>query len=452
MAGPLQGDAAPPSALPASSQAPGPLTRWVDQRLPVVSAFRRGYVDYPMPRNLTYLWAFGAFATVAAVALVLSGIFLAIDYTPTSAAAFASVEAIDRQVSSGWVIRSMHMAGTSLFFVALYVHVYRSLYYGSYKRPRELVWLTAVLLLLVSMISTFAGYVLPWGQMSYWSAVVLSDTVSAIPGFGHSLATGLQGDNGLGDASLHRYYVLHLVTGFLILGVLALHAAALQVTGPDNPLGIEATGPRDTLPFHPYYTAKYGLGLCVFLLAFAVLVFYLPGLLTVPDNFIEANPLSKPSDITPEWYFAPFYAILRAVPSRFGSLLLPVGSVLVLFAVPWLDTAPVRSALFRPTYRKLMAVLVIAFLVLLVAGLHRPAGVWLVLSRLATLYWFLHFLVLLPLLSHAERTLPVPDSFTRPAPRPRPGLRARLRRAEAVPVPSRAPLPSRTVASPMERN
>ena len=404
-----------------------PLARWIDRRLPVISGFRREYVDYPTPRNLTYLWNFGALATIALVALILTGIFLAVNYTSTSAAAFASVEAIDRQVGSGWIIRSTHMAGASLFFVALYVHLYRSLYYGSYKAPRELLWLTGVLLLVMVMVTAFAGYVLPWGQMSYWGAVVVGNAVSSIPGFGHPLATWLQGGSALGDAALHRFYVLHFVMGFLILAAVVLHVAALHVTGSNNPLGIETKGPQDTLPFHPYYTSKDGLGICVFLLAFAVLVFYLPGWLTQADNYIEANPFSTPSDITPEWYFAPFYAILRAVPSKFGGLLLSAGAVLVLFAVPWLDTSPVRSARFRPIYRKTMLALAISFLVLLEAGLHRPQGFWLLLSRLATLYWFAHFLVLLPLLGSVEVPLALPQSIGRPVlpPRGSPGGGAR---------------------------
>ena len=446
MPGPRRGDAdlpsgptADPAGLTAAPGLASPFARWIDERLPIISAFRREYVNYPTPRNLNYLWNFGALATVALAALMLSGIFLAINYTATTASAFGSVEAIDREVSSGWIIRSIHMAGSSLFFVALYVHTFRSLYYGSYKRPRELLWLIGVVLLLMVMVTAFAGYVLPWGQMSYWGAVVVGNAVSAIPGFGHSLAIWLQGGQALGDASLHRFYVLHFVMGFLILGAVVLHVAALHVTGSNNPLGIEVRGPQDTLPFHPFYTAKDGIGLCVFLIAFGVLVFYLPGWLTQPDNYIEANPFSTPADITPEWYFAPFYAVLRAVPSRFGGLLLSSGSVLVLFAVPWLDTSPVRSARFRPIYRRLMGLLVASFLVLLVCGLHPPQGVWLALARLATVYWFLHFLVLLPLLGSVERPLPRPVSISRPV----------LRTAASRGGPR---VPSGAVAAPMERN
>ena len=451
MAGPLHGDAVSPPNPPGPTL-PGPdpigptspFARWIDQRLPVMSGFRRGYLDYPTPRNLSSLWNFGTLATLLLVMLTLTGIFLSIDYTPTAAGAFASVEAIDRQVSSGWIIRSTHMAAVSLFFVALYVHLYRSLYYGSYKAPRELLWLTGVLLLMMTMITTFAGYVLPWGQMSYWGASAVSKSVSSIPGFGHSLATGLQGGDALGDVSLRRYYTLHSVMGFLILGALALHVVALRVTGSNNPLGIEVKGPQDTLPFHPYFTSKDGIGLCVFLIGMALLVFYLPGWLTQANNYVEANPFSAPSDITPEWYFAPFYAVLRAIPSAFGGLLLSAGAVLVLFAVPWLDTSPVRSARFRPVYRRLMVVLAVMFLVLLASGLHRPAGIWLLLSRVATLYWFLHFLVLLPLLGRIERTLPLPETIGRPVLPPR--------RVTTVGSSAGVHMPSGATASPMEKN
>ena len=432
---------APASTLPDGY---GPRSRWLDRRLPVISLLRREYVVYPTPRNLNYLWNFGALATVALAMLILTGIFLAIAYTPTAAGAFASVEAIDRQVGSGWVIRSTHMAGASMVFAALYVHTFRSLYYGSYKEPREVLWLTGMLLLVMMMVTAFAGYVLPWGQMSYWGASVVSGAISSLPGIGHPLAVWLQGGDTIGDVTLHRYYALHFVLGFLILGAVVLHVVALHVTGSSNPLGIEVKGPQDTLPFHPYYTSKDAIGVVLFLIAFAVLVFYLPGWLTQPDNYIEANPYSTPADITPEWYFAPFYAVLRAVPSQLGGLLLSAGSVLVLFAVPWLDTSPVHSARFRPLYRIAMMLLVVAFLLLLACGLHRPAGIWLALSRIATLYWFLHFLVLLPLLGGIETPLKLPDSIGRPVLPPR---RATISTAGAG-----LPMPDGAMAQRMEND
>ncbi len=397
---------APVSDLPHDAH---PAIRWLDSRLPVISTFRREYVTYPMPRNLNGLWAFGAFITVTLVVLLVSGLFLAINYTATVAQAFSSVEAIDRQVSSGWLVRSVHMGGVSMFFAALYVHVWKSLWYGSYKAPREVLWLTGMLLMVMVMVAAFAGYVLPWGQMSYWGLTVASHALSSVPLVGGPLADWLLGGSSLGDAALHRIYVLHFLTAFAIFGVVGLHILALHVTGSNNPLGVEVTSPRDTIPFHPYYTVKDGLGLALFALVFAVLVFFLPGWLTLPDNYIPANPLSTPADITPEWYFAPFYAILRAG-GPFG-LVLSVGSLAVLFAVPWLDRSEVRSARYRPIYRWMLLALLASAVLLGVAGFRQPAGIWLVLSRLATAYWLLHFLVLLPLLGRIEARPRLPPSI-----------------------------------------
>ena len=267
------------------------------------------------------------------------------------------------------------------------------------------------LLLAMVMAAACAGYVLPWGQMSYWGLVVATNALSAVPVIGHTLASWLQGGPTLGDATLHRIYVLHFVMAFAVVGVVVLHVVALHVTGSNNPLGIEVKGPRDTIPFHPYYTSKDGLGLAMFIMAFAVLIFFLPNMLTLPDNYIEANPLSTPSDISPEWYFAPFYAILRAVPSKLGGLVLAVGSLVVLAAVPWLDPSPVRSARYRPIYRRALLLLLVAFVLLGMAGLRRPEGLWLVISRVAAAYWFLYFLVLLPLLPRLERPLALPDAI-----------------------------------------
>ncbi len=397
---------APTSALPESSH---PALRWLDSRLPVVSAFRREYVSYPMPRNLNGLWNFGAFVTVALAVLLLSGIFLAVNYTATVAQAFGSVEAIDRQVPSGWLVRSIHMGGVSMYFATLYVHIWRSLYYGSYKAPREVLWLTGMLLMAMTMVAAFAGYVLPWGQMSYWGLTVASHALGSVPVVGAPLAGWLLGGSVLGDTALHRIYVLHFVTAFAVIGIVVLHVLALHVTGSNNPLGIEPRGPRDTIPFHPYYTAKDGVGMALFAIAFAVLVFFLPGWLTLPDNYLQADPLSTPADITPEWYFAPFYAILRAGGPL--GVLLAAGSLTVLFILPWLDRSPIRSARFRPVYRWLLLVLLASFVLLGVAGFHPPSGIWLVLSRIATAYWLLHFLVLLPLLARIERRPVLPSSI-----------------------------------------
>ncbi|GLQ61831.1 cytochrome b [Gluconobacter cerinus] len=378
------------------------LSRWVEKRLPIVSSFRREYVDFAMPKNLNYLWNFGAFATISLGMLLLSGIFLALNYSPTVSDAFSSIETMDRQVASGWLVRSIHMGGVSMLFAALYVHVARGLYYGSYKAPRELIWLTGLGLLLMVMITAFAGYILPWGQMSYWGATVVVNAFNTVPLIGKALTSWLMGGEGLGNAALHRIYVLHFLTAFSIIGVVALHIATLHVAGSNNPTGIDPESSDETVPFHPYYTSKDGLGLCFFLIVYAVIVFFAPDFLTLAENYVQANPLVTPQDITPEWYFAPFYAILRAVPSKLGGLILATGSIGVLFAVPWLDKSPVRSAKSRPLLRPALLMLFFSFMALGFAGMHPPAGGWLWLSRVAVFYWYLYFLILLPLQSRGE--------------------------------------------------
>lgn len=386
------------------AERPKSVSAWLNTRLPIISVFRREYIEFAMPRNLNYLWNFGAFAVVSLMLLVLSGIFLALNYTPTIADAFSSVETIDRQVASGWLVRAIHMGGVSMLFAALYVHIARSLYYGSYKAPRELVWLTGLGLLLLVMITAFAGYVLPWGQMSYWGATVVINAVNTVPLIGKPFASWLLGGEGLGNIALHRFFVLHFVTAFSIIGVIALHVATLHVTGSNNPTGKELTRPHQTVPFHPYYTTKDGLGLCLFLMVYAGLIFFAPDFLTLADNYVQANPLVTPADITPEWYFAPFYAILRAVPSKLGGLVLATGSIAVLFATPWLDASGVRSARSRPLLRVALPALFLAFIVLGVAGLHSPNGVWLWSSRIAVTYWYFYFLGLLPFVARRENS------------------------------------------------
>ncbi|GBR05152.1 cytochrome b N-terminal domain-containing protein [Asaia siamensis] len=384
---------------------------WLEARLPIISAFRREYVDFAMPRNLTYLWNFGAFATIALALLIVSGIFLALNYTPSVAEAFNSIETIDRHVSSGWLVRAIHMGGVSMLFAALYVHMARSLYYGSYKAPRELLWLTGLGLFILVMIAAFAGYILPWGQMSYWGATVVINAMNAVPLIGPALASWLLGGEGLGSVALHRIYVLHFVTAFSIIGVIVLHVAALHVVGSNNPTGVEPKTSADVVPFHPYYTTKDGLGLCLFLMVYAALIFFAPDLLTLANNYAMANPLVTPGDITPEWYFAPFYAILRAVPSKLGGLILTAGSLVVLFAVPWLDRSPVRSARYRPVLRWALLALFAAFIALGVAGMHKPTGLWLALSRISVAYYYAYFLILLPFLPRVEITRPEPATL-----------------------------------------
>lgn len=384
---------------------------WLEQRLPVGSVLRRQYRDYPLPRNLNALWFFGAFAVVTLVAMIVTGICLALHYTPTAAGAFDSVEAIIRRVPSGWILRSVHMAGASCFFAVLYVHIFRGLYYGSYKAPREVLWLSGFAALLMVMAAAFFGYVLPWGQMSYWGAVVVGNAVAAIPLVGHPLAGMLLGGDSPGAATPMRFFVLHMLCGGLICAVLGIHIAALHVTGSNNPAGIEPRRPADTLPMHPFYTTKDGVGVCVFLIVLVGLAFLLPGWLTEADNYRPADPLLTPPDITPEWYFTPFYALLRSVPSRLGGLLLAGGALAVVAAVPWLDRAPTRSARLRPLARPAWFAMAASFVLLGIAGSHEATGMWLWLGRLAGLYWFAHFLVLLPLIARIERPRPLPASL-----------------------------------------
>jgi ubiquinol-cytochrome c reductase cytochrome b subunit len=384
----------------------GPIAGWIDDRLPIISLFEREYVRFLVPRNLTFLWNVGAFVTVTLLVLVATGFFLSVAYTPDPQQAFASVEEIDRHVNWGWLLRSVHQAGATLIFALLYIHTWRSLYYGSFKRPRELVWLTGMLLLSVVIVSGFLGYVLPWGQMSYWGAVVSSNAIAAIPGAGPGIAHWLQGGDTVGAAALHRAYAFHFLLGMLTLGVVALHVAALHVVGSNNPTGVDLP-PAQMAPFHPHHTGKSLLAMLVFLLVFVVLAFFFPMSLTQNDNFVPANPASTPASIAPAWYFLQFYAILRAIPG-IGGVTLAIGSVLVLFAVPWLDSSPVRSARYRPRYRIAMFVLILDAILLSLAGSEQTAGIWMPIARLATLWWFFHFLVLMPYLGRHERTLPLP--------------------------------------------
>ena len=389
-----------------------PVIRWIDSRLPVFTLMQKEYRAFPTPKNFNYLWNFGALATVMLLVMIATGIFLAMNYVPNTDLAFASVEHIMRDVNWGWLIRYAHMNGASMFFIVVYIHIFRGLYYGSYKAPRELLWMIGVVILLLMMATAFMGYVLPWGQMSYWGATVITNLFSAFPLVGKSIVTWLWGGFAVGQPTLNRFFALHYLLPFVILGVVVLHVAALHVAGSNNPLGIDVKSPQDTVPFHPYYTIKDSVGLCVFFLIYAVVVFFYPKFFANPDNWIPANPLQTPPEIVPEWYFLPFYAILRSVPNKLGGVLMMFGSIIVLFFLPWLDTSPVRSARFRPIYRQVFWLLVLSAVALGVVGAHRPEGIWVVIGRIATLYYFFHFLVLLPILGKIERPLPLPGGVS----------------------------------------
>jgi ubiquinol-cytochrome c reductase cytochrome b subunit len=412
-----------------------PVLRWVDSRLPLISLLQKEYAVFPTPKNFNYFWAFGGLAMVNLVIMIATGIFLAMNYTPNSAMAFDSVERIMRDVNYGWLLRYAHSNGASMFFIVTYVHLFRGLYYGSYKAPRELLWMLGVVILLLMMATAFMGYVLPWGQLSFWGATVITNLFSAVPLIGEPLVQWLWGGFGVGNATLNRFFSLHYLLPFVLVGVVFVHVAALHVTGSNNPLGIDVKGPQDTLPFHPYYTAKDSVGLCVYLLVFAILVFFAPNFFMASDNYIPANPIVTPSEIVPEWYLLPFYAILRSVPNKLGGVCMMFGSIGLLFVLPWLDTSPVRSCKFRPIYRQLIFVLLLAVLALGWVGAHPPQGIAVVVGRIATLYYFLHFLVILPVLGKLERPLPLPESISKPV----------LGKGGGGPLPGGAP------ARPMEK-
>lgn len=388
-----------------------PAIKWIDERLPIFSFAQEHLMDYPAPRNLNYWWNFGSLAGIFLVLQIITGIVLAMHYTPHVDHAFESVEHIMRNVNYGWLMRYMHSNGAAFFFIAVYIHIFRGMYFGSYKRPRELLWILGVVLLLLMMATAFMGYVLPWGQMSFWAATVITNLFSAFPLIGEPIVQWLWGGFSVDNPTLNRFFSLHYLLPFVLVGVAGMHVWALHVHGSNNPLGIDKKGPQDSIPFHPYYTVKDLFGLGAYLLIFAVFVFYLPNAMGHPDNYIPADPLVTPPHIVPEWYFLPFYAILRAIPDKLGGVVAMFGSVVILAALPWLDSHPVRSARFRPIYKLLFWVFLANCVLLGVVGAKPPEGHWIPIGRIATLYYFAHLLVFLPLLSRYERAKPVPESI-----------------------------------------
>tara|TARA_B100000676_G_scaffold161761_1_gene159128 strand:+ start:1751 stop:2995 length:1245 start_codon:yes stop_codon:yes gene_type:complete len=389
--------------------------------------------EYPTPRNLNYWWNFGSLAGIVLVIMIVTGITLAMHYTPSTALAFDSVERIMRDVNYGWLIRYIHMNGASMFFIVIYIHIFRGLYFGSYKAPREILWMLGVVILLLMMATAFMGYVLPWGQMSFWGATVITNLFSAIPwGIGDWIVTLLWGGFAVDNPTLNRFFSLHYLLPFVIVGVVVLHIWALHVHGSNNPIGIDTKGEQDVLPFHPYYTVKDMFGLGVFLIVFALFIFFAPNYMGHPDNYIPANALSTPAHIVPEWYFLPFYAILRAVPDNFiggwttewlgfiifeaklAGVLAMFGAIAVLFVLPWLDRSPVRSSRFRPMYKWFFWIFAIDCVVLGYMGALPAEGIYIVIGRIATVYYFAHFLVVLPLLAKVEKTRELPKSISEP--------------------------------------
>jgi len=381
---------------------------WLDYRLPIFSVLREALVDHPTPRNLNYWWNFGSLAGITLLIMIVSGLVLSMHYVPHVDHAFDSVEHIMRDVNYGWLIRYIHSVGASMFFLIVYIHISRGLYYGSYKSPREVLWWLGIIIFFLMIITAFLGYTLPWGQMSFWGATVITNLFSAIPLIGDNIVTWLWGGFSIDNPTLNRFYSLHFLIPFIIVGVVFLHIVALHKFGSNNPTGIDLTLKQEKIPFHPYYTVKDFFGYGVFFIIFGIFVFFLPNLLGHPENYIPADPFVTPEHIIPEWYFLPFYAILRAIPFKLLGVLAMLGSILILFVLPWLDTCKVRSCRFRPIYKQFYWIFIFNFIVLGWVGSKVPEGHYLIISRICTAYYFTHFLIILPILGMFEKTLPVP--------------------------------------------
>ena len=404
------------------AQAPKPqepgIKGWIEYRRPIFSLLNNSLgAGYPAPRNLNYWWNFGSIAGICLVLQILTGLFLAMHYTAHIDHAFDSVENIMRSVNYGWLLRYMHAVGASMFFTVVYIHIFRGLYYGSYKAPRELLWWFGLVILLLMMATAFMGYVLPWGQMSFWGATVITNLFSAIPGVGESIVHWLWGGFSVDNPTLNRFYALHFLLPFVIVGVVILHIWALHQHGSNNPLGIDVKTPQDTIPFHPYYTVKDFFGFGVFFMVFAWFVFFSPNSLGHPDNYTPANPMVTPAHIVPEWYFLPFYAILRAVPDKLGGVIAMFGAIAILFALPWIDRGKVRAATFRPAVKKLFWFFVADTILLGYMGSQSPDGHTFglpntVMGAIATTIYFGYFAVLF-VLSGREKTLPLPESISK---------------------------------------
>ena len=410
------------------------IERWLDARLPIVRLAYDSVVAYPTPKNLNYWWTFGGILAVCLVVQIVTGVILAMHYVASADHAFTSVEHIMRDVNHGWMIRFIHANGASMFFLAVYVHIARGLYYGSYKAPREVLWILGCIIYLLMMATGFMGYVLPWGQMSYAGAVVITNLFSSldeiVPGLGTAITTWLWGGFAVDAPTLNRFFSLHYLLPFMIAGVVGLHIWALHVPGNNNPTGVAVKSKEDVVPFHPYYTVKDGFAIVVFFILFAWFVFFAPNALGHADNYVPANPLQTPAHIVPEWYFLPFYAMLRAVPEKLMGVLTMFGSIALLFAVPWLDTSKVRSMRYRPTARWFFLIFVLAVFLLGWCGGKEPDDViiatgrlpngdptgftvtW--LARILAIYYYAYFLVVLPLLGLTEKPTPVPDSISSP--------------------------------------
>ncbi len=403
-------------AHPSTYQPTSGFGKWIDTRLPFPRVVHDQFMVFPTPRNLNYWWTFGGILTFMLVLQMMTGIVLAMHYVPSADGAFDSVEKIMRDVNWGWLLRYAHAVGASMFFVAVFIHTFRGLYYGSYKAPREVLWILGVLILLLMIATAFMGYSLVWGQMSFWAVTVITNLFSSldslIPGLGTTLVEWIWGGFAVGGPTLNRLYSLHYLLPFVIAGVVILHIWALHVPGNNNPTGVDVKTERDTIPFHPYYSIKDGFAIVLFLIVFAALLFYVPNYLSHPDNYIPANPLQTPPHIVPEWYFLPFYAILRAIPSKLFGVIGMLGAIAVLFIVPWLDTSRIRSTSYRPIYKWFFWLFVITCIALGYLGAQAPDGWYLFFGRAFTIYYFAFFLLIMPIVGLIERPKKLPGSIT----------------------------------------
>jgi len=392
------------------------IAKWMDERLPVGRLMHTQFVDFPTPRNLNYLWTFGGILTFFLMAQIVTGIVLAMHYQPSADGAFDSIERIRRDVNFGWLIRNLHAVGASMFFLAAYVHIFRGLYYGSYKAPREVLWIIGVLIFIVMMATAFMGYSLPWGQMSFWAVTVITNLFSSLDsifkGLGTTIVEWLWGGYAVTGATLNRFYSLHYLLPFVIAGLVGLHLWALHIVGQNSPTGLDVKTKSDAVPMHPYATSKDAVGMFLFLILFAWFAFFLPDYLGHADNYIPANPLVTPPHIVPEWYFLPYYAILRAIPSKLFGVIAMFSSIGILMFVPWLDTARVRSTKYRPVYKWFFWLFVLTCLALGYLGSKPPEGAYVLWARIFTFYYFAHFLIVMPLVGWLETPKKVPGSIT----------------------------------------
>ena len=403
------------------------IVNWIEYRLPIFSFMDAQLNQYPTPKNLNYFWNFGSLAGIVLVIMIVSGITLAMQYASTEADAFTSIERIMRDVNFGWLIRYIHVNGASMFFIVVFIHIFRGLYYGSYKAPREILWIIGVFILLAMMATAFMGYVLPWGQMSFWGATVITSLFSAIPLVGESIVRLLWGGFVVGEPTLKRFFALHYLLPFVIVGLVFLHLWALHIHHSNNPTGVEIKDEKqDTIPFHPYYTIKDMYGLGILLLIFAFFVFFAPNYFGHPDNYIPANSLITPTHIVPEWYFLPFYAILRAftndyviyswflqwfMSAKLAGVIAMFASILVLLLLPWLDRSRVRSAKYRPVYKLFFWLFVIDCIILGWVGGQPAEGTLVLIGQISTTWYFAHLLVFIPIIGILERPKPLPDSI-----------------------------------------